>query len=446
MLMNPAAVGLVAVAMQKPLAYANDLADHDVIEDDYEIVFGPRALERSSTCGDAVDPPRRQLGGSKSLKDTSILCSAPLAAKLAQSTSALLAPRTSAPDCHVYANGNPVISATPVSRPSSASLRETRTSSLNGKVAPAVLDSNPVHGSTAAYNDAAAAREEDTEAQIQGDIHGCEHNNSMRPRSALLRRLSSLNLRSRPPSAKQEVGTDAACAGAFRAAKDADGQAGRASAEPRAAVMSSALPCVDVESERRQLLRKPSPRNSAAPLQSKNEVKVGPGRLPPNDAHDSAAAAKYATTMSQPSSRGSIAPAIATSTPAPDRPSTPLRRLSQLISGSLKVPGSLVAPASLPDQRNSDGAGAGKRRPSSAGIRDLFSRPSSGKQRSETGVCTQQPLPKEAWKQHPQQRQSGGGGDEDHRAKECVAGDIVVQQSGGVLKRAANALAAALGR
>ncbi|GLI58506.1 hypothetical protein VaNZ11_000242, partial [Volvox africanus] len=238
--MNPAAVGLGAVAMQKPLAYANDLADHDVIEDDYEVVFDPQALKLSSSCCDAVDPPKRQLGGSKSFKDTSILGSAPLAAKLAQSTSAptqsLLAPRTSAPDCHVYANGNPVISITPVSRPSSASLREPRTSPLNGKVASTVLNSNSVHGSTAADNDVASARQNDTEAQIQGDMHGCDHNNSMQPKTALLRRLSSLNLRLRPPSAKQEVVTGAACAGAYRATKDADGQASRASAEPYAAV------------------------------------------------------------------------------------------------------------------------------------------------------------------------------------------------------------------
>ncbi|GIL98763.1 hypothetical protein Vretimale_3970 [Volvox reticuliferus] len=386
-------------------------------------------------------------------QDTSILGSAPLAAKLAQSTSApsqsLLASRTSAPDCHVYASGNPVISTTPVLRLSSASLREPRTSSVLGEVAPtvdSVLDSNPVHGRKAAYNDVAAARQNDTEAQLKGDISAYDHDNSMRPKSALLRRLSSLNLRSRLPSAKQEVGTDVACAGAYRTTRNADGQASRASVEPCAAVMSSALPCVDVEPERRQLLRKFSPRNDTAPLQPKN-VAVGPRRLPASDAFDSTVVAEYAATLPQPISPDSRTPAIATATSAPDRPSTPLRRLSRLISGSLKVSGSLVAPAALPDQSDPDGAGAGKRRPSSAGIRDLFSRPSSAKMKSDAGArAHQQPLPMEVWKPQPQQRQSGGERGEDDRVTEPGAGDIVVRQSGSALKRAANALVAALGR
>lgn len=49
--------------MHKALAYANDLADHDDIEDDCELVFGSHSGNRNG-----VVPPIRYIGSSNSFK------------------------------------------------------------------------------------------------------------------------------------------------------------------------------------------------------------------------------------------------------------------------------------------------------------------------------------------------------------------------------------------
>ncbi|GLC45591.1 hypothetical protein PLESTB_000874700 [Pleodorina starrii] len=477
-------------SMQKPLAYANDLADHDIIEDDGELVFGPHSAKLSAFNpgpGRQQQQQQQQLGSSNSSKalqhqDTSILGSAPLVAKLAQSlavpTQPAIMPRCFlVPEGHVYAGGNPIISMAPTSRPgSAATAAQVRQPCTRGETSTA-HGGKAVAGGEAATSAAAAAAaaRQDGGAELQGDIQSGgrdrdSSNSSARPRSGLLRRLSSLTsgtLRSasRPPSAKPESAAEAATTPgvASGAARGPDGQLRRASLEPCVSTRSAAIPCVDVAGERRQLPRQTSLLD--APLAATTS-QAGSTAPAPKDAAGSAGqqpqpqAAEAPTCMGPPSTPGASAARTAASAAPPERPSTPLRRLSRLLSGSLIAPAAAAVAAAattaaVSDQRDQDGAGASKGgRVSSAGVgmRDLFSRPSSARGKSDAGsgggrAGSQTQVPMEAWKH---QQRHGPEVSEDGPADDCVKdfgpGAVVVRQPSGVFKRAANALASALTR
>ncbi|EFJ43393.1 hypothetical protein VOLCADRAFT_96413 [Volvox carteri f. nagariensis] len=442
-----------------------------------------------------------QLGSSSSFKvqDTSILGSAALMAKLAQSISApnqpLLASRTSTLDSHVYASGNPVISTATASRPSSASGRQPCSGTPSGGAAQTV---EPLTSSSSNNNinktsgsDTSTARQDGPELRMQGDIQG---GSSTRPKSGLLRRLSSLTLGYRPPSARQEAASDSAAGAAApsTAATNkgtvANQSGGRAQLELCPSIpRSAAIPCVDVDPERRQLLRRLSLRENSTyaggvPQSSGGATRprllvdaVGaPGAV-------TAAVATVEPRISGCSGRGMLrasassggagaplatkqpppppplpaaaipaAAALVTDTAGSDRPPTPLRRLTNLLlPNSLMISHHARSTEASTDQRDQDGVGAVKRRPSSGGVRNLFSRPSSAKRKSEAGVwATSQlhpPAPVEAWKQQ-QGQDSLDDRDVDGSLSSRVLeyGVVPVRQPGGIIKRAANALATAL--